>query len=309
MSRLSVTLFGRFAGDVRGQALRLDNNKVQELLSYLLLYHQRPHERLQLASTLWEDVPVGRAKGYLRKALWQLQRQLQAACDVEHMELLLVEPDWIQVNEACDLQLDVMCFEQAFERSQGTAGRDLDGDQASRLQAAVELYKGDLLEGWYQEWCLYERQRLQRMYIIMLDKLLDYCEANEAYESALIYGMRILKLDQARERTHRCLMRIYYASGDRTEALRQYDRCLAILKKELDVGPSEQTVALYHQIQNEALGDSQRPVAALLPPPPAEALQDNLAHLLELETALSNARQQVRLQIQNLEALLSLQHG
>lgn len=308
MSRLSVILFGRFAGVMGGQALRLENSKVQELLSFLLLYYQRPHERLQLASTLWEDVPVGRAKGYLRKALWQLQRQLQAGDEVGEAELLLVEPDWIQVNDGCDLELDVMRFERAFERSHGTAGRELDEQQAGALQAAVELYKGDLLEGWYQEWCLFERQRLQRMYIIMLDKLVDYGEANEDYESAIIYGMRILKLDQARERTHRCLMRIYYEAGDRTEALRQYERCLEILKKELDVGPSAQTVALYHQIQQQAVASSQ-PALAALPPPPAAALQDNLAHLHELETALSNARQQVRLQIQNLEALLSVQHG
>ncbi|NIN69138.1 MAG: hypothetical protein GTO63_31510, partial [Anaerolineae bacterium] len=81
--------------------------------------------------------------------------------------------------------------------------------------------------------CLYERERLQNMYLAILDKLVSYSEVQGAYEAGLGYGSRILSYDGARERTHRRLMRLYYLAGDRTAALRQYDSCVEALRREL----------------------------------------------------------------------------
>src|SRR5207249_3587633 len=120
---------------------------------------------------------------------------------------------------------------------------------AQIVRNAIELYRGDLLEDCYQSWCLYERQRLQHLYLTMLDKLICYSEANYEYEAGLDYGMRILQYDRAHESTHRRLMRLYYLAGDRTGALRQFGRCVIALKEELDVLPAEPTMSLYKQIR------------------------------------------------------------
>jgi DNA-binding SARP family transcriptional activator len=87
----------------------------------------------------------------------------------------------------------------------------------------------------------------------MLDKLMDYCEARQEYETGLAYGARILRYDRARERTHRRLMRSHYLAGNRTDALRQYRRCVAALDEELGVPPSKQTVELYERIRADRL--------------------------------------------------------
>jgi DNA-binding SARP family transcriptional activator len=121
------------------------------------------------------------------------------------------------------------------------------------IQQAVELYRGDLLEGWYMEWCLLERERLQSMYLQLLDKLASYYEASGEYESGLLCGARALRCDRAREHTHHMLMRLHYLAGDRTGALRQFDRCMAALREGLGVSPSERTLELYRQIQAEEL--------------------------------------------------------
>src|SRR5205823_7801753 len=112
--------------------------------------------------------------------------------------------------------------EQAFTCTEGVSSRDLDDRQVQLLLGAVQLYQGDLLEGCYLEWCLAERERLQRMYLAMLDKLMGHCEAHREYETGLDYGLRILRCEPASERTHRRMMRLQYLAGDRTAALRQY---------------------------------------------------------------------------------------
>ena len=255
MPVLEVKLFGKFTARRSGQVLKgLDPRKVQELFCYLLLYRERPHHREILADLLWDNSPTARSRKCLRQVLWQLQSVLNSQANGFEERLLLVEPDWVQFDPAADLWLDVAVFEEAFAVVQGVPGQKLDAQQAQTLHGAVQLYHGDLLEGWYQDWCVGERERLQQMYLGMLDKLIDYCQAHQDYETGVACGVRGLRCDRARERTHRRLMRLYYFSGDRTAALRQYERCVAALKQELGVAPAKRTAALYELIRADQLG-------------------------------------------------------
>ena len=241
--------------------------KVQELFCYLLLHRDRPHPRETLASLLWGDAPTIQSKKYLRQTLWQLQTALDAppAAPVAG-QVLEVEADWVQLRSATDLWLDVAVFEQASLQSQGVPGEQFDPATAATAQAAVALYGGDLLEGQYQDWCLYERERLQQIYLTLLDKLMGYHTVRRAYELAASYGTRILRYDRAHERTHRQLMRLHYLAGDRAAALRQYARCRTALADELGVTPARSTLALYEQIRADQV-DAAPPVPTMPPLP------------------------------------------
>ena len=94
----------------------------------------------------------------------------------------------MQLNLQSELWLDVAVFEHAFNATQGVPGNQLTKNSAALLTEAVDLYSGDLLNGWYQDWCLFERERLQNMYLCMLNKLMYYCEANANYEAGQEYG-------------------------------------------------------------------------------------------------------------------------
>ncbi|MBI3943547.1 MAG: hypothetical protein HY326_11095 [Chloroflexi bacterium] len=329
MPAMEVRLFGKFCVLCNEKiVVGLQTRKVSELFCYLLLNRNRPHPREALAALLWEECSTAQSKSYLRKALWQLQSALafsnipapaggmppdsrtypeSAGRDV--VELLQVEPDWIQLNLQPDLWFDVAFFEQAFTASQGVRGSDIDAACASRVQDAVALYQGDLLEGWYQDWCLYERERLQNMYLAMLDKLMVYCEVQHDYETGIAHGMQILRYDLARERTHQRLMRLYFLSGDRTAALRQFERCAAILEKELHVTPDPITLRLCEQIRANHLDD-----AGGNPPPAPPALSTNeagtrplhevLGRLKEFQESLLRLHNQIEDEIQALEQVL-----
>lgn len=250
---LRVSLFGNLAAAYPDHPLELPNAcKALELFCYIFLHSKYRHHREKLATLLWSDVSTELSKGYLRKALWQLQTALDASsCGKQQRPIILVEPEWVFVNPELDLWVDVQVFENAFNLLQDVAGAELSGATVQTLQSAVELYRGELMEGLFEDWCLRARERLQLMYLSMLEKLIDYCEVHGEYEAGILYGVRILQHDEAREAGHRALMRLYYLSGHRVEALRQYQRCTSILKKELDVQPSKPTHLLYEQIKAE----------------------------------------------------------
>jgi DNA-binding SARP family transcriptional activator len=207
MSTVRISLFRQFCVQRQKQPLPgLDSQKAQELLAYLLLYRQRPFTREQLASLLWPDTPSAQARQYLRQNLWQLQSAVGGNGQSPPNALISVEGDWIQASLASGAWLDVAEFENAYALVTGVPGKALNQNAAHQLQRAVELYRGDLLEEWYYDWCLFERERLQNIYFAVLDKLIAYCEATQAYEAGMDYGSEILRRDRARERTYRWLM-------------------------------------------------------------------------------------------------------
>ena len=299
MPAIRFQLFGKFCARADERELEIHALKHQELLCYLLVHRNRPHPREALASLLWGDNTTGKSKKYLRQALWHLQHALESGPGVPGGAVLFVENEWVQFNAEADLWLDVVAFEQAFALAQGSAGRDLGGPALSALEEAVRIYRGDLLEGWYQDWCLFERERLQNIYFLMLDKLMSHCEATGDYEKGQTYGSLILRHDPARERTHRQLMQFHYGAGDRTAALRQYERCVAALDQELGVKPDRRTTALYQQIRAD--GAPPNPPVVPAAEPPTHSLAKLLTRLRRLHKDLSDVQQQIQQDIKAVE--------
>lgn len=307
MFSLRIHLFGKFSVEYNDEALRSPGSpKVQELLSYLLIHRNRPRPRDLLASLLWGDTSTDKSKKYLRQALWHLQTALRSHNRAEGDQLLLVEDNWVQLNTRSEVWLDVAVLEEAFVALKDKPGWRMDAKEKDVAQAAIQVYQGELLEGSYQDWCLFERERLQNMHLAMLYKLMSYCEANNEYEAGQLYGLRILNYDRASERTHRRLMRLQYMSGDRTAALRQYERCVVALDEELGVKPDRRTIVLYQQIRSgEVKSISSMAIAPWAPTKaPTSMLTEIADHLGELQRNLSNQLQQVCQDIKDIELAL-----
>jgi len=306
MARLRVFLFGKLSVHRTDRTISgLAGAKVQELFCYLLLHRDRSHPRESLASLLWGDNSTAQSKKYLRQALWQLQAALHSEVGFVNSRAFLVEPTCVRLNSETGLWLDVAEFENAFAHVRDVPSHELDAMQVRLLQGATELYQGDLLEGWYQDWCLHERERLRNAYLTMLDKLMDYRMARCDYENAATYGARILRYDRAHECTHQRLMRLQFLRGDRAAALRQYQRCVTALDEELGVQPTEATVALYQDIRLGRLGCG--PLTQAGVPAAAGPLADILGRLQRLETALGDVERQVRENTDAVRQLLSSQ--
>jgi DNA-binding SARP family transcriptional activator len=243
---ISINLFGRFS--IRGEEEPLLEDapvRTQELLAYLVLHSGKLHPRQALAKVLWPQSSPGQSRRYLRQALWVLRKRLREEGGVD--DLIQQDPAHVQLKVPPTVTVDVLEFAEAFRGLDPPSS--LDECSARRAGIAVSLYRGDLLEGWYSPWCEAERDRLQRKYVLMLDRLAQFHESRRDYETAIGYATASLRMDRSSERVHLTLMRLLYHSGDRTGALRQFERCRSALREELDVEPGAATMALYRDIR------------------------------------------------------------
>ena len=247
MEVIHVSLFGQFHAWTKGGRVNgLNLRKTQELFSYLLIHRGVAHPREFLGELLWEDSPPVQARKYLRQALWHLQSSISGSSDGP---ALAADAATIELLPGEHIQSDAAEFEQAYQLSNGIAPPDLPPETVRKLEHVLSLYKGEFMDGFYTEWCLCERERLHRMQVNILDRLLVRSESRREFASGVEYGARILQDDPACERTHRRLMRLHYLAGDRTAALRQFETCACRLQEELGVHPSQRTLQLRDQIR------------------------------------------------------------
>jgi DNA-binding SARP family transcriptional activator len=217
-----------------------------------------------------------------------------------------VETEWVSLNPSANIWLDVNVFEQAFALAREITGQSLNHEVARTLDQAVQLYRGDLLEGWYQDWCLCNRERLQNEYLMLLDKLMSWCEIQGEYESGLTYGQQVMRYERARESTHRQMMRLYYLAGDRTGALRQYERCVTALNEELGVKPARSTMLMYEQMRADEFQSSIQRLPAMHKLVSASSpVPEVMDHLRRVQALLTEIQSQVQKDLQAVNLVLN----
>jgi DNA-binding SARP family transcriptional activator len=249
MSVLHITLMGQMEVVHAGLPSTSKVTRVgQGLLAYLLLYRHRCHPREVLAGLFWGEYSQRRARGCLNTALWRLRQVLETEGIPRGTYLQTTATGEVGFNSDSDYWLDVAAFEEQSSQVLAKSAEAMDRSDAETLENALQLYSGELLEGFYDDWALRERERLRRLYLNSLAHLLHCYKYHGAFEKSLACGQQILDEDPLREEIHREMMRLYLENGQRALAVRQYGTCCEVLSAELGIPPMEETQALYAQI-------------------------------------------------------------
>ncbi|MGW8317598.1 MAG: nSTAND1 domain-containing NTPase [Candidatus Promineifilaceae bacterium] len=234
---LQVRLLGQFSIQFGDELIPISSRPVQSLLAYLILRPGFAERREKLAGLLWPESSDESARNNLRHALWRLRKAL--AIDVLSGHDYIVADDLtICFNPNSDYWLDVA----DLERQQG------DDCPAEDLIAAVSLYRGELLPGFYDEWVSLERDRLRSVYERKMQLLISGLTKECCWSEILHWAEQWIALGQAPEPAYRALMIAHYELGDQANVASVYQRCVETLEQELEVQPSEPTLTLYAQL-------------------------------------------------------------
>lgn len=254
---LRILLDGQPVGDLKSR-------RAEALLAYLACT-QRPQSRDVLVGLLWDEGNDTQTRGNLRWLIAVLRQRLAPYLQVTRSSVAL--------NLDGLASVDVSLMEQRLadaERAMVTKSGVLPSLALEALEAAVALYQGPFMHGFYlreasafEEWALQEQIRLQRSVVRALDSLVTHYQAVDIAAPGIAHASRLLQLDPLREATHRDLMRLLVMGGNRSAALEQFEACRRTLAAELDVEPEPATKALYVQLRLVA-----EPVGVALSPAP-----------------------------------------
>ncbi|HEU5219235.1 MAG TPA: protein kinase, partial [Gemmatimonadales bacterium] len=221
---------GRDLGPVMAQPKRL------ALLVYLAA--ARPfavQRRDRLLALFWPDLDESRARDALSQALRFLRQALGADVFVRR------GGEDVGINSE-QLWCDAAAFQAALD--------------AGRPDEALELYRGDFLQGFFieeadgfEEWMERERAVHRESAARGARELAEQHAGSDALTLAMSWGKRALELAPDDERALRRLLRWHDRAGDRAGAFRVYEAFARRFEEEFGCEPSPETMALAEQLR------------------------------------------------------------
>ncbi|MBC8162263.1 MAG: AAA family ATPase [Roseiflexaceae bacterium] len=247
-STIQVMLLGTPELAFDNQPIQLARRQLRALL-YRLAGTKQAVPRDQLCFLLWPDQPEVVVRRQLSVLLTHLRRALPWP------EAVLI------LDDAVGLAADrVWCDTIVFEQSLSAVRKQ----RIDQLQALAKLYRGPFLDGFslpthaeYESWVLQERESKERQYLNVLMTITDISQSQGDYPSAISAAQQYLAVDELAEDMHRRLIWLYSSSGDRTAALRQFERCVLVLERELGVCPLAETRKIYEDARDGTLDQAE----------------------------------------------------
>ncbi len=217
--------------------------KARLLLAYLAIERGRMVPKDVLIELFWPEARADRGANNLSIAIHHIRSTLSAVSPEASRAITVkqglygIDPARAEVD-LWHLQADLDHARHALER------RDKDAVQRHLLNA-LALWRGDLLASDpYEEWAAEPRRMLNVSCHKALNWLATEASAHADWSGVLDYAGRMLRNDACDEAAHRLLIDAHMRMGNRSQALQQYQACIAILRDELGVRPSQETVDL-----------------------------------------------------------------
>ncbi len=209
MSDALLKTLGGFSIDLNGRSIPVPpTKKARGLLCYLAMHPDAEIARDALLEAFWPDADPERARESLRTALHSIRRIFRDA-ELDPSHFLFTNRSVVKLTSAID------CDARHFAE----LARTQDGEDQEK---ALSLYRGDFLEGDYDNWASFERERLSHIYETLLDRLL-----NESPSAAT--AQRLLERNPYHEHAYAVLIDSDLAAGRFESAAKLLERFRAAL--------------------------------------------------------------------------------
>jgi len=220
------------------------------------------HRRDSLIGCFWPELSQERARSAVRQSLYRLRQSLGEGVLVTRGD------DEVAISEE-KFWSDVTAFEDALTG----------GDRAR----ALELYRGDLLAGFYvpdapefERWLDERRKELRQRASTAAWELADQEAGQKNTVAAGRWSRHARDLAPLDERLLRRVIKLLDRLGDRAGAVREYETFARRLALELELDPSPETKALIELVRERSEpappptdAAAREPLGVSLPPPAA----------------------------------------
>ncbi|GAC1382496.1 MAG: hypothetical protein NVSMB33_09920 [Ktedonobacteraceae bacterium] len=262
MHQLLIRLLGPPEIRFKDQLIKIPRRRSRALLFYMVCTHT-PQPRERLLALLCGEMDDESARHSFKTLLAEVRAQLRSLDAT--VEWIIGDGDQLTLNPLTPLWLDT----EIFETAAATAARN--------LTQAIKLYRGVFLDGFFLKdapnfdtWMRSTRDHFHHLYISALRRLAEIYESDEQISQAIACTHMLVTADPLSEEAYARLMRLYWMSGERVAALRQYEKLCAVLAKELAVMPMATTQTLYEEIAHST---SLIPITSPLPPIQPQRMQ------------------------------------
>jgi non-specific serine/threonine protein kinase len=254
---LCIKLLGRFEVWREGTLLPAEawpQAKTQALLKLLASERGRLFKRDEILEALFPDLDPEKAAQNLHGRLSELRRALEPRLKkgTDSQFILSQGKQGYCFSKDASCWIDTEVFERRCAQAQSAEQAGKWSEALEHYQTAIALYSGEYLpEDRYEEWAGTFRDRWRERYVNALSGLAE-CRARQGdYLQAIEDCKKAIEIKPTCENIYRQQMLLQYLTGQKSEALQTYQRCLRVLQEQLDVIPAQETQKLYEAISQD----------------------------------------------------------
>jgi LuxR family maltose regulon positive regulatory protein len=216
----------------------------------LCFISSRPHRRApkdSIVDTFWRDVDLQTIEKNFHPTMSHIRKALNSNQPLKQNFLAYRDGEY-QLNSEFSYRIDTEQFDR-FIADAESSRRERNFDQCISLyEEAIALYRGEFMQGSYDDWVEQQRAYYQEQYLRMLESLAAVAEKKQEFMRAMDLAQRILRDDPFREDIHCLVMRAQAALGNRVAVKEQYEALRALLQRELGVEPAMPTQKAYKEL-------------------------------------------------------------
>lgn len=213
--------------------------RARELFYYLLF--MGPTTREQICLVFWPDSSTRRVRSNFHTTLYRARKAIGEDVIVYHDDMYRINPEikvWCDVHE-----MERFIHLASHLSPQNPRTEDL-------WRKSINLYRGDFLPLIDSPWPVPLREALRESYVQALIGLAACSQVRHDYKEALTVLKIALNIDPYREEVHRAIMSAYAQQGEKRKLREHYESLKHLLREELAVLPSEETVSLARTLLN-----------------------------------------------------------
>ena len=220
--------------------------RARDILCFIASRRHRRVSKDTIIDTFWGESDFGSVEKNFHPTISHIRKALNSNQPLKQNFLLYRDGDY-QLNPEFSYQIDTEEFDRLV--AEGDAARRSRDSEAfvKAYETAAALYRGEFMQGSYDEWAEEQRSYYREQYLRLLEILAQSAQKAEEWSRSLSIAQRILREDPFREDVHCVMMRAHAAQGNRVAVREQYETLRKLLRKELGVEPSAETQRAYKE--------------------------------------------------------------
>ncbi len=242
--RVRIQLCGMLTIEIDGERLedQLPGRQGRLLLTYLVAHRPRLIRRDELIDALWPDHPPAATEAALSALLSKLRRLLPSEALDGRGELRLTLPP--------DAYVDLEFAREAIHRAESALAQGRWHLAWGASQGPLFIGRRGFLSGEDADWVKEIRREVDSLYLRALECYAHACLRIGGTEIAAAEraGRELIARAPYRENGYRCLMQALAQTGNTAEALRVFEELRTLLREQLGVSPSPETLRLHLEL-------------------------------------------------------------
>ena len=221
--------------------------RARDILCFIASRRHRRASKDTIIDTFWGEWDFEAVEKNFHPTVSHIRKALNSNQPLKQNFLLYRDGDY-QLNPEFPYNIDTEEFDRLVSEGE-TARRTREFDRCINFyEAAIALYRGDFMQGTYDDWVEEQRSYYREQYLRLLESLAAVAQKTEDWTRSLHLAQQILRDDPYREDVHCMIMRAHAGQGNRHAVKEQYETLRKLLKKELGVEPAAETQKVYREL-------------------------------------------------------------